>query len=299
MAMAQSGSAKIHYEETGVGEPVLFLHEFGGDHRSWRDQVRYFSRHYRCITMAARGYPPSDVPASDSEYGQDLANKDAIAVLDAAGVDRAHVVGLSMGAYTSLQLAIHFPRRVRGIVAAGAGSGALKSTRQQFIDEAVATAAVMEKVSRIGAEQMGVGPTRVQLQNKDPIGWATMVAHIAEHPPKGSARVLRNVQARRPSLYDLDAELAAVRAPVLLIVGDEDEPCLDVNLHMKRNMPSAQLAMLPGSGHVLNYEEPALFNGLVERFLAAVDRGSWRPRDPRATPTTSGTFAAMLGGKGS
>ena len=271
--------------------------EFGGDHRSWSDQVRHFSRAYRCVTISARGYPPSDVPADDDAYGQDIANRDVVAVLDAAGIGRAHVVGLSMGAYTALQLALHFPGRVNAVIAAGAGSGALKATRAGFIAEALATAAQMERALRIGAEQMGGGPTRVQLQNKDPLGWAEMVARIAEHPPAGSARVLRNVQARRPSLYDLDAALAAVEAPVLLIVGDEDEPCLDVNLHMKRIMPTAQLAVLPGSGHVVNYEEPALFAQLVERFLAAVDRGSWRPRDARAAPTASGTAAVTVNGE--
>jgi pimeloyl-ACP methyl ester carboxylesterase len=144
---------------------------------------------------------------------------------------------------------------------------------------------------------MGASATRVQLLNKDPVGWRISVGHLAEHPAKGSARVLRNVQAKRPSLYELEAGLKAVTVPVLLIVGDEDEPCLDVNLFMKRLMPTAQLAILPGTGHVLTAEEPALANHLIERFLAAVDRGSWRPRDPRATPTLASSFGVMLGGR--
>jgi pimeloyl-ACP methyl ester carboxylesterase len=82
------------------------------------------------------------------------------------------------------------------------------------------------------------------------------------------------VVAGRASLYDLEAELKAVKAPVLLLVGDEDEPCLDVNLWMKRLMPVARLALLPGSGHAINLEEPALFNRLIGEFLADVERGS-------------------------
>jgi pimeloyl-ACP methyl ester carboxylesterase len=95
---------------------------------------------------------------------------------------------------------------------------------------------------------------------------------------------LRTVQAARASLYDLEAELKAVKAPVLLVVGDEDEPCLDVNVWMKRLMPTARLGLLPGAGHAINLEELALFNELIARFLAEVERGSWRPRDPRAKP---------------
>lgn len=296
MPHARSDGAQIYYEETGSGAPLVFLHEFAGDHRSWRDAVRRFSRDYRCITIAARGYPPSDVPDDDAAYGQEIANRDVIAVLDAAGVDRAHVVGLSMGAYTTLQLAIYFPERLLSAVAAGAGAGALKATRQQFLAEAAASASAMERAVRLDARQIGLGPTRVQLQNKDPQGWQTMIDHLAEHPPKGAAKVLRNVQGGRPSLYDLETELRDVRTPVLLIVGDEDEPCLDPNLFMKRVMPAAQLAMLPGCGHVLNYEEPAGFNALVGAFLSSVERGRWRPRDPRAGATSGGTFATVFGG---
>jgi pimeloyl-ACP methyl ester carboxylesterase len=293
MPHARSQGANIYFEETGEGTPILFLHEYAGDHRSWADQVRYFSRGYRCISTAARGYPPSDVPATDAEYGQDIANRDAIAVLDHLKIDRAHVVGLSMGGYTALQLTIHFPDRLRSAVPAGAGSGSHASQRATFLQEAEVNSRAMEKAARLDAEQMGIGPTRVQLQNKDPQGWRSFVEHLAEHPPAGSARVLRNVQGKRPSLYDLGSELKAVKVPVLLIVGDEDEPCLDTNLFMKRIMPAAQLAILPGSGHVLNYEEPALFNHLIERFLSAVDRASWRPRDPRSTPTGS-AFGAIF-----
>lgn len=289
MTYAVVGGTRIYYEQAGQGTPVVFLHEYAGDHRSWREQVRALSRNFRCITIAARGYPPSDVPDADASYGQDIANRDVIGVLDAAGIDKAHVVGLSMGAYTTLQLAIHFPARLLSAVAACAGTGSDRRTREQFLRETAQTADLMEKAARLEAEAMCVSPTRVQLQNKDEIGWLMMVEHLADHPPKGSAKVLRNVQGKRPSLYDLEAELAVARTPVLLIVGDEDEPCLDVNLFMKRTMPTAQLALLPGSGHPINHEEPALFTYLVERFLTSVDRGSWRPRDPRADPNLGRT----------
>lgn len=296
MPYANAGGTRIYYEETGRGTPLIFLHEFAGDHRSWREQVRALSRNFRCITMCARGYPPSDVPEDDAAYGQDISNRDVIAVLDAAGVSKAHVVGLSMGAYTALQLTMKFPDRLLSAVAAGAGTGSEKESREQFLREAATTADAMEKASRLDAEQICVSPVRVQLQNKDEIGWRTMVEHLAEHPPKGSAKVLRNVQGKRPSLYDLEAELAAVKVPVLLIVGDEDEPCLDVNLFMKRTMPTAQLAMLPGCGHPINHEEPALFSWLIERFLTSVDRGTWQPRDPRANAALGASYGSMLSG---
>lgn len=282
MPYAPSDGARIYYEETGRGTPILFIHEFAGDQRSWEDQMRHFGRGWRGITWGARGYPPSDCPADAKLYGQTFFERDAIAVLDAAQVEKAHIVGLSMGGYTALMLAASHPERVISCTAAGAGSGALKSTRAQFIEECRSRADDFERAGKIDAEAMSLGPTRVQLQNKDPIGWHRSVAHLAEHPADAAARTLRTVQAGRPSLYDLEAELKAIRAPVLLLVGDEDEPCLDVNLWMKRLMPSARLALLPGSGHAINLEEPALFNQLTEQFIVEVERGAWRPRDARA-----------------
>ena len=284
MPHAQSEGARIYYEEIGKGTPILFIHEFGGDYRSWDDQMRRFGRSWRCIRWDARGYPRSDGPEDEKLYGQDFFNRDAVAVLDAAGIAKAHIVGLSMGGYTALMLTLKYPARVLSCVAAGAGSGALKSARAQFIEDARQNAANMDRTGKIDAEATGLSPTRVQLQNKDPLGWANFVRNLSEHPAHAAAKTLRTVQAGRASLYDMEAELKAVKAPVLLLVGDEDEPCLDVNLWMKRLMPTARLGILPGSGHAINLEEPALFNALVETFLADVERGSWRTRDPRAAP---------------
>ncbi len=284
MPFAQSDGARIYYEEAGRGTPILFIHEFGGDLRSWDEQMRHFGRSWRCLRWDARGYPRSEAPQAENLYGQDFFNRDAIAVLDAAGVDKAHVVGLSMGGYTALMLAAKYPARVISCVAAGAGSGALKSSRAQFIAEAKANAATMDRAGRIDAQAMGLSPTRVQLQVKNPKAWQAFVDHLSEHAAHAAAKTLRTVQAGRASLYDMEAELRAVTAPTLLLVGDEDEPCLDVNLWLKRLMPVAKLGVLPGSGHAINLEEPAAFNTLVEAFLADVERGSWRPRDPRAKP---------------
>lgn len=122
----------LHTEITGTGQPLLFIHEFAGDHRSWEPQVRYFSASYRCITYSARGYPPSDVPAEPHRYSQGRAVADAIAVLDGIGVQRAHVVGLSMGGFATLHLLMRHPDRVASAVAAGVGYGAHPDRQAAF-----------------------------------------------------------------------------------------------------------------------------------------------------------------------
>jgi pimeloyl-ACP methyl ester carboxylesterase len=278
-----SDGVRLHADNTGAGAPLLFIHEFAGDHRSWEPQVRFFGSGYRCVTYAARGYPPSDVPTDPAAYSQQRAVDDAVAVLDGLSIDRAHVVGLSMGGFTALHLALRRPDRVGSAVVAGAGYGAAPERAEAFRAECAATAAAFENegAQRV-AQRYAVGPARVQFQNKNPRGWAEFAAALAEHSAPGSALTMRGVQAARPSLYALRDELAGVRTPVLLLVGDEDEGCLETALMLKRTIPSSGLAILPQTGHTANLEEPGLFNATVDRFLAAVDRGAWRLRDPRS-----------------
>src|SRR3954447_13689270 len=279
---------RLHYEETGEGTPVLFVHEFAGDHRSWEPQVRALSRRHRCITYAARGYPPSDVPDGLDAYSQDRAVADALAVLDAAGVERAHVVGLSMGGFCTLHLGLRHPERALSLVVAGVGYGAQHERQEAFRKESAAIArAFRDEGSAQVAERYAVGPARVQFQNKDPRGWAEFAARLAEHDAQGSARTMRGVQAARPSLYDLTDELAALDVPALIVAGDEDEGCLEASLMLKRTIAVAGLALLPKTGHTCNLEEPELFNRLLERFFADVEHGAWGPRDPRSLATST------------
>ena len=273
---------ELHVEETGSGEAIVFAHEFAGDCRSWAGQVAHFAGCYRCVVYNARGYPPSEVPDDESAYGWETSIEDLRGVMDALDIDRAHVVGLSMGAYTGLMFAQRHPERVNGLVAASGGSGAYKPTRDAFLRDANALADRMLEEGRTDVASYEAGPARVQLQNKNPAAYETFARGFAEHSAAGSAYTMRRVQAARPSLYDLETSLRAIERPTLLVVGDEDEPCLDVNLFLKRTMIWAGLAILPKSGHLVNLEEPETFNRLLDEFFAAVEAGEWEPRDPRA-----------------
>ena len=282
-AIVTDDGVTLHAEEVGQGEPLLFVHEFAGDHRSWEPQMRFFSATYRCVTYAARGYPPSDVPTDPGAYSQERAVADAIAVLDGLKIRRAHVVGLSMGGFTALHLVLGHPERIGSAVVAGAGYGAQPERADAFRAESVLTAAAFaaEGAAKV-AERYAAGPARVQFQNKNPRGWAEFAAALAGHSSLGSALTMRGVQAARPSLYALTDELSTVSVPVLILVGDEDEGCLEPALMLKRTIPSAGLVILPNTGHTANLEEPGVFNAAMDRFLAAVGRGAWPVRDPRS-----------------
>jgi pimeloyl-ACP methyl ester carboxylesterase len=282
-----SDGVALHYQEAGGGVPLLFVHEFAGDHRSWAPQVAHFGRSHRCIVYAARGYPPSGVPAELAAYSQARAVEDAVAVLDAAGVQAAHVVGLSMGGFAALHLVLRHPGRVLSAVVAGVGYGSQPEKQAQFRRESNAIAGAFESQgSARVAESYAVGPARVQLQNKNPQAWQEFAAALARHDALGAAMTMRGVQAARPSLYAMTEELRAVRTPVLILTGDEDEGSLEPSLMLKRTIPTSGLAILPRTGHTANLEEPEVFNQVVGRFLAAAEAGEWRLRDPRSVSTS-------------
>jgi pimeloyl-ACP methyl ester carboxylesterase len=273
---------KIYYEDTGSGIPIVFVHEFAGDHRAWEPQVRWFARRYRCITYDARGYPPSDVPAGGERYSQDRARDDIRAVLDALQIDKAHIVGLSMGGFATLHFGFTYPERARSLVIAGCGYGAAPEKRAQFADESEAAARRFDAGMAKAAEAYALGPTRVQFQNKDPRGWREFADQLAEHSSEGAAATMRGVQKRRPSLYELTDKMRTITAPTLIVTGDEDWPCLEPGLLMKRTISTAGLIVMPNAGHTINLEEPAAFNQHLTDFFHAVDAGAWRNRDPRA-----------------
>lgn len=279
---------KLYYEETGEGTPIVFVHEFAGDWRSWEPQVRHFSRRYRCITYSARGYLPSEVPQGVERYSQERWREDVRSVLDALGLPAAHIVGLSMGAFATLHFGMRYcsrgaAPRALSLTLAGCGTGAHPAAyaKAQADSRALADSIRTEGMAHLAATY-GHGPARVQFRNKDPRGFAEAIAQLAEHSADGSANTLLGYQARRPSLYELTDSIAAIDVPVLVATGDEDEACLEPSLLLKRTIPKAALAVFPRSGHAINLEEPALFNQVLDEFFHQVESGRWQPRDPGA-----------------
>lgn len=274
---------KLYYEEAGEGTPVIFVHEFAGDYRSWEPQVRFFSRRHRCIAYNARGYPPSEVPEDGAMYSQDRARDDIKSVLDHLKISEAHVVGLSMGGFATLHFGLAYPSYARSLVVAGCGYGAERDKQEQFREECGTTAKLAENGdAEAFAEVYAVGPTRVQFRRKDPRGWQAFKDMLIEHSLPGAVLTQRGVQQRRPSLYDLEDGLRRLTTPTLLMTGDEDEPCLVPKVFLKRTIPSAALQIFPNSGHAINLEEPTLFNEALADFFAQVEAGRWPVRDPEA-----------------
>jgi pimeloyl-ACP methyl ester carboxylesterase len=228
---------QLYFEEAGTGHPLILVHEFAGDMRSFEPQMRHFGKRYRTIAYNARGFPPSDVPENVSSYSQARAADDILAVLDHIGEKRAHVVGLSMGGFATLHFGLRHHDRALSLCIGGCGYGAELEKRDSFRAEAdlIAKMLLTDDMQAF-AERYSVGPTRVQFQNKDPRGFAEFKKMLAEHSALGSANTQLGVQKERPSLYSLVEEMKRITVPTLIITGDEDWPCLLPGLLMKRSI---------------------------------------------------------------
>jgi len=250
--------------------------------------VRFFGRRYRTIAFNARGYPPSDVPEDPAAYSQAHAVEDIRGVLDHLKIDKAHVVGLSMGGYATLHFGLRYPDRALSLVVAGAGYGSKPDERAAFRNDC---AAVADRIEREGLEKVAdtyaSGPTRVQFIDKDPTGWAAFRDLLQRQSSIGHALTMRGVQMMRPSIYELGDAMARLDVPTLIMTGDEDEPCLEPALYMKRTIPTAGLVVLAKSGHTINLEEPDLFNRSVLDFVTTVDAGRWTRRNPASLSSSA------------
>jgi len=276
-----SDRVRLYFEEVGSGTPIIFLHEFAADHTNWEPQMRYFSRGHHCIAYSARGYTPSDVPASADLYTYRHFYTDALAVLDHLKIEKAHFVGLSMGSYSSLQIGLNAPGRALSLTLAAVGSGSDLKNLDAFRRQCVANAEQYENIGSVEvARATREAPSRIPFLLKDPRGHADFYDSLAKHDAKGSANTMRGFQGGRPSIYTLTDAIRQVPTPTLIICGDEDDNCLEPSLFLKRHLPASGLSIFPKAGHVLNLEEPALFNEMVERFIALAEAGRWPARDP-------------------
>ncbi len=282
MPIASINGLNLSYESAGDGYPIVFCHEFASDYRGWAPQVRYFSRLYRCITYSYRGFPPSDVPEKLEDYSQDLLLQDLRGLFDHLGLEQAHVVGFSMGGSVVLNFGIRYPQLCRSIVAAGAGSGAVN---RPLFERDVENVVELIRAKGIDgfAQVYAEGPSRQPFKRKDPQGWAEFRARLAEHSAVGQAHTIVGVQRNRPTLYQLEKEFDGLSVPTLILVGDEDEPCVEPGVFLKRHIRSSGLAFFPQSGHAINLEEPALFNRLVQDFFDMVEAGKWATRGVAST----------------
>jgi len=265
---------RLWYEDVGEGSPLVLCHEFAGDMRAWEPQVRALARRHRIVRWNYRGYPPSDVPPDEADYGHDRLVADLLGLLDALGLERPHVGGIATGGNLVLNFGIAHAHRAKSLIVCGAGAGT--SDRANWLAGA---AKMADDIDAMGAEGIVANvehaAQRTVFRDKDPRGWAQFVVTMRTLDPVGAAHMVRNALSRRLPITDLGEAIAGLPMPVLVVVGDQDVPAFEASRFIRDTAPHAGLAVLPMCGHTLNLEEPAATNALFADFLAAVDAGRW------------------------
>jgi len=283
MLISATDGVRLEVRSVGSGAPLVFVHEFSSDARSWDPQVGFFSRYYRCTVYCARGYPPSDVPTSVGAYDQIRAAEDLADVVRAVCDGPAHIVGLSMGGFAALHFGLRHPQLVRSLVVAGVGYGAKPEQQAEHSASSKRDADHAEAIGMAAfARNLAASHYAQCLRAKDQTAWLRFAERLAEHSVIGMAMTLRGVLATRPSLWHLADRLRGLDRPVLLVAGDEDTPCFEPSLFLKAMLPDAAFCVMPRTGHLINLEEPSLFNTILFSFLVAVEHGRWSEWKGRA-----------------
>jgi pimeloyl-ACP methyl ester carboxylesterase len=262
---------RLYFEEAGRGTPIVFVHEFSGDYRSWEAQVQYFSRRYRCIAFNARGYPPSDVPERVTSYTVKNAIEDIASVMRRLKIKKAHIVGCSMGSQSTLHFGFTYPQMAISLTAIGAGSGSVADPAQQRANSEV-NAKRYEQGLEAALARVEVAPNRIQLKRKNPRAWDDFCRRFMEHSAQGCAHTQRGIQAKRPALTTLGAKFRTLKVPLHVIAGDEDPAAFEAALFIKQNSPVSRVTVCPSTGHLANAEEPELVNRVMEQFFAEIER---------------------------
>jgi pimeloyl-ACP methyl ester carboxylesterase len=266
-----SDGAKLYYEVQGSGPAIVFVHELAGTCRSFDLQVAALKPRFKCIAFNARGYPPSDVPATVDSYSQDIAAGDIGAVLDAAGLAAAHVMGVSMGSAAALQFALNNPARVRSAILCSIGSGSDAKPEEYVANMEAMAARVEANGMRQIQENFTTSPARLKLKDKNPAQFEKFLQEISQFSVLGLTNTMRGVQKRRAPLYAHKDRIASMKIPTLVVLGGDDQGCDKPSHFLSQTLPGARLEILPHTGHGVNIEEPERVNRMVAEFIDGIE----------------------------
>ena len=262
---------EIYYESEGTGAPILFVHEFGGDYRSWARQVADLKSDHRCISYSARGFWPSAAPDDRSLYGQPQSSSDLVALMDHLELAQVHLVGTSMGSFTSLDVALSNPARVLSLTLVGNSSGPRdaaerKQYRQNWVGEEVRLREVHGQAGAV--EVLRQDPAYRDFQANDPRGWEVYASNLAEQPVHSAIHILMTLHWNRISLFDQADRIRAFPRPVLLVTGAEDYYLVgETNQFLEQTLPHCRHLRFEQTGHLANIEHAPQFNAALRSHI--------------------------------
>jgi pimeloyl-ACP methyl ester carboxylesterase len=272
MPVVKINGININYEDEGNGAPILLIHGFSSSLKSWDEQMPALLGKYRVVRYDCRGHGKSESPTQPAAYSQEILVQEALGLLDELGIESACVCGLSMGGNVALHLALNHPQRVTALIAVCTGSGS--SEEDGFLDNFKSLANILDRGDLEGfATALLAAPPFAKLVSLRPDLMETVKKWLLDNDATGLANTIRGVQMKRPSIMTLKDRLKKLKAPALILVGNEDLPCLEPARFMDNHIPRSRLAVFPETGHIVNLERPADFDREVMNFLNDVESG--------------------------
>jgi pimeloyl-ACP methyl ester carboxylesterase len=264
----QVGDLTVSVADTGAGPPVVLLHGLGCGRRMWTHQIRALKQRFHVIAYDQRGHGLTDAPALPTSYSASHLARDLVGVLDALKIERAAIVGFSLGGGPALALAASKPERVSHLVLADVGAGAddpvkIEALARHWVDlirrgdtDALVCEMLRSELFKVYA--------RRSLRRRNHMG-----ALIRATPIDGLRFTLSEVLAKRKSLYRATGVLRSIQAPTLVVVGQLDYACSKAARLLAETIPNAALKIIANSGHMAPLEQPASFNAALLEFLSA------------------------------
>jgi pimeloyl-ACP methyl ester carboxylesterase len=262
----QAGNLSIAVSDRGDGPPVLLLHGLGCGKRMWVHQSRALKARFRVIAYDQRGHGGSDAPSMAARYSASHLARDLAGVLDALQIDRAAIVGFSLGGGPALALAASRPERVSHLVLADVGAGAdepvkIEALARRWVD-LIRRGEADELVCDMLRSELFKVYARRSLRRRN-----HMAALIRATPLDGLRFTLSEVLAKRKSLFRLTGVLRSIQVPTLVMVGEFDYVCSKAARLLAQTIPNATLKIIANSGHMVPLEQPAAFNAALMEFL--------------------------------
>ena len=254
MAYLERDGVRLYYESHGGGSdhtPLLLTHGYSASSAMWKPNLRALAEKRRVITWDMRGHGRSDSPRDVARYSEDASVADMVAILDACGITRAAIGGLSLGGYLSLAFHLTHTARVAALLLCDTGPGFRQvEARERWNAYAATRAQALEQQGLAAlstSPEVGAGP----------------------HDPHGLALAARGILTQHDSRI-LDS-LPSIRVPTLVVVGEHDAPFLAATEYMAAKIPGATKCVLPGAGHAANIDQPRAFETATTAFLDRVD----------------------------
>jgi 3-oxoadipate enol-lactonase len=266
MDRVQVGDLAVSVTDTGDGAPVVLVHGLACGKRMWLHQIRALKRRFRVVTYDQRGHGLTDAPSVPTGYSAALLARDLVGVLDALKIERAAIVGFSLGGGPALALAATRPQRVSRLVLADVGAGAdepvkIEGMARRWVD-LIRCGAVDELVCDMLRSELLKWYARRNLRRRN-----HMAALIRATPLDGLRFTLSEVLSKRKSLFRLTGLLRTIEAPTLVLLGERDYLCSKAARLLTQTIPNASLKIIAGSGHMTPLERPAAFNAALLEFF--------------------------------